>query len=171
MELNPVNCGCGGEARIGKIYGDAWTVECTECGIQSGCYDTETEAITAWNKAMGAKDINVPDKNGMSDLISINDMLKITTRVEKIHPYKVVGDRDSYSPYNEGWNDCVSLIESYLEKIPVVEPIERTAKVVHSEEFGDWKNMCGNCFEAGKKMGLFPEQKYCYECGCRLEWK
>ena len=48
----PVKCGCGGEARIGKIYGDAWTVECTECGIQSGCYDTEAEAITAWNTAM-----------------------------------------------------------------------------------------------------------------------
>lgn len=52
-DLKPVRCGCGGEARTGKIYGDAWTVECTECGIQSGCYDTEAEAITAWNRAMG----------------------------------------------------------------------------------------------------------------------
>ena len=48
--------------------------------------------------------------------------------------------------------------------------VERTAKVVHSDVFGDWKNMCGNCFEAGKKMGLFHEQKYCYECGCKLDW-
>ena len=61
-ELQPVKCGCGGEARIGKIYGDAWTVECTECGIQSGCYDTEVQAVTAWNKAIGVKDINVPNK-------------------------------------------------------------------------------------------------------------
>ena len=61
-KLKPVHCGCGGEARIGKIYGDAWTVECTECGIQSGCYDTEAEAITAWNRAMGATDMNVGDK-------------------------------------------------------------------------------------------------------------
>jgi hypothetical protein len=55
-------------------------------------------------------------------LVSINDVLKITTRVEKIHPYKVVGDRDSYSPYNEGWSDCVSLIEHYLEQLPSAEP-------------------------------------------------
>ena len=54
-ELKPVRCGCGGEARIGKIYGDAWTVECTECAIQSGCYDTEAEAVTAWNRAMGER--------------------------------------------------------------------------------------------------------------------
>jgi hypothetical protein len=53
-ELKPVQCGCGGEARTGKIYGYAWTVECTECGIQSGCYDTEAEAIQAWNRAMGS---------------------------------------------------------------------------------------------------------------------
>ena len=58
-ELKPVRCGCGGEARIGKIYGDAWTVECTECGIQSGCYDTEAEAITAWNRAMGERTAKV----------------------------------------------------------------------------------------------------------------
>ena len=55
-------------------------------------------------------------------LVSINDVLEITTRVEKIHPYKVVGDRDSYSPYNEGWSDCVSLIEHYLEQVPSAEP-------------------------------------------------
>ena len=62
IDLEPVKCGCGGEARIGKIYGDAWTVECTECGIQSGCYDSEAEAIEAWNRAMGGRDINVPTK-------------------------------------------------------------------------------------------------------------
>lgn len=61
-------------------------------------------------------------------LVSINDVLKITTKVEKIHPYKVVGDRDSYSPYNEGWSDCVSLIESYLEKIPYAEPEQKTGR-------------------------------------------
>lgn len=58
-ELKPVRCGCGGEARIGKIYGDAWTVECTECGIQSGCYDTEAEAITAWNRAMRRAKVDI----------------------------------------------------------------------------------------------------------------
>ena len=68
-ELKPVRCGCGGEARIGKIYGDAWTVECTKCAIQSGCYDTEVEAIEAWNRAMGATDMNVGDKERTAKVI------------------------------------------------------------------------------------------------------
>lgn len=57
---------CGGEARIGKIYGDAWTVECTECGIQSGCYDTESEAIEAWDhRAERKKGKWIPDGKQM----------------------------------------------------------------------------------------------------------
>ena len=66
-EMKPVNCGCGGEAKIihCDYYGDKRTsVYCTDCGIQTGYYPTETEAVTAWNRAMSgvAKDINVPNK-------------------------------------------------------------------------------------------------------------
>ena len=103
-------------------------------------------------------------------LININDVLKITTRVEKIHPYKVVGDRDSYSPYNEGWNDCVSLIESYLEKMPVVEPKERTAKVKdldrRSETSMSWEGICTKCGSY-----TMHGMNYCFYCGARLEWE
>ena len=38
-------------------------MECQKCGICTNFYNTEAEAITAWNTAMGAKDINVPNKN------------------------------------------------------------------------------------------------------------
>ena len=103
-------------------------------------------------------------------LVSINDVLKITTKVEKIHPYKVVGDRDSYSPYNEGWNDCVSLIESYLEKMPVVEPKERTAKVKdldrRSETSMSWEGICTKCGSY-----TMHGMNYCFYCGARLEWE
>ena len=63
------------------------------------------------------------------------------------------------------------VLSEYLRKyfIQFVDT-ERTAKVVHSTTFGEWKNMCGHCFAKGRKMGLFPGQNYCYECGCKLEW-
>jgi hypothetical protein len=92
-------------------------------------------------------------------LVSINDVLKITTRVEKIHPYKVVGDRDSYSSYNEGWSDCVSLIEHYLEQIPSAE-LERTAKV-------QVRYCVGYC-ECGQAVNTYST--YCHKCGARLDW-
>lgn len=67
-ELKPVRCGCGGEAWTDYIIGEpsegvGWFVCCKNCEIQTPAeYPTEAEAITAWNRAMGAKDINVPRK-------------------------------------------------------------------------------------------------------------
>ena len=60
-ELKPVPCGCGGEANWDCIDGKH-QVGCLDCGICTKSYRTESEAIEAWNRAMGAKDINVPDK-------------------------------------------------------------------------------------------------------------
>ena len=59
-ELKPVNCGCGGEAKLicsRKIC----IVMCKNCGI-STLADNEEKAVTTWNRAMCDKDINVPDK-------------------------------------------------------------------------------------------------------------
>ena len=66
-------CGCGGDA-----YHDSascWNPEqeewipnfwhrviCKNCGTQTKAFYTEAEAITAWNRAMGATDMNVGDK-------------------------------------------------------------------------------------------------------------
>ena len=57
-ELKPVRCGCGGEAIILKAdeyhqFPDTYYVSCTKCTAGVGPYDTEAEAVTAWNRAMG----------------------------------------------------------------------------------------------------------------------
>ena len=109
-ELKPVNCGCGGEAKIDKhTYYRAlptYGVRCHRCGQETRqFYMTEAEAITAWNTAMGAKDINVPTKS-----------------VENIYS---VGDHDKIYVY-------------------------------------------GFCPECGS--AVIKPDKYCSECGCRLEW-
>ena len=67
-EMKPVRCGCGGEPIVGHIEKtrclpkDRWYIGCPNCDICTKIYDTEAEVITAWNTAMGAKDINVPAK-------------------------------------------------------------------------------------------------------------
>lgn len=98
-------------------------------------------------------------------LVSINDVLKITTRVEKIHPYKVVGDRDSYSPYNEGWSDCVSLIEHYLENIPSAEG--EWVKVGHWGR--SYKcNQCGNFLDFNGVNAGRGDANFCPNCGAEM---
>lgn len=61
----------------------------------------------------------------MSDLISRVLILKELERIAEIHPYRVIGDRDSYSPYNEAWEDCISLIEERLQFLPSAKPEQR----------------------------------------------
>lgn len=66
-EIKIVNCGCGGEASVDYFMdepskGALYAVYCRKCEIHTMSYDTMTAAIQAWNCAMGAKDINVPNK-------------------------------------------------------------------------------------------------------------
>lgn len=56
-ELKPVRCGCGGEAKVAPYHGDGYEsfyVYCQNCNIDSDYYETEAEAVTAWNRAMGS---------------------------------------------------------------------------------------------------------------------
>jgi nitrate/TMAO reductase-like tetraheme cytochrome c subunit len=64
-KLTPVRCGCGGEARVQRVRtlkSHVLVVMCTKCEIATNFYTNEAEAVTAWNRAMGAKDTNVGDK-------------------------------------------------------------------------------------------------------------
>ena len=69
-ELKPVFCGCGGEAKVETDHDtlvpgepiDWKRVRCSECNIRTTWRHTEAEAVTAWNTAMGATDMNVGDK-------------------------------------------------------------------------------------------------------------
>lgn len=81
-KLEPVCCGCGGEAKVISYLSReyckmAYYVRCIECGTETDDLHSEAEAVTAWNRAMGAeknsivsvfssepiaKDINIPNK-------------------------------------------------------------------------------------------------------------
>lgn len=57
-ELKPVCCGCGGEAkaqRVKTLKSHVLVVMCTKCEIATNYYTKESEAITAWNRAMGER--------------------------------------------------------------------------------------------------------------------
>lgn len=57
-ELKPVRCGCGGEAfahMIGNEIMNGYYICCEECGTKTAVSGTLTEAITAWNRAMGQR--------------------------------------------------------------------------------------------------------------------
>lgn len=61
-ELKPVPCGCGGEARVQRVRtlkSHVLVVMCTKCEIATNYYQTEAEAITAWNRAMRRAKVDI----------------------------------------------------------------------------------------------------------------
>lgn len=54
-QLKPVPCGCGGEAVVHEQEYGEYEVYCPRCFITTDDYDTEAEAIEAWNRAMGER--------------------------------------------------------------------------------------------------------------------
>ena len=50
-DLKPVRCGCGGEAMLLVNMFD-YSIMCKKCGISTDDYDTASEAIEVWNRAM-----------------------------------------------------------------------------------------------------------------------
>jgi hypothetical protein len=66
-ELKPVPCGCGGEAKVISYLSReyckmAYYVRCENCGTETDDLHSEAEAVTAWNRAMGADDrLYIPD--------------------------------------------------------------------------------------------------------------
>ena len=97
-ELKPVRCGCGGEANWDCLDGKH-QVGCLDCGICTKSYDTEAEAVEAWNTAMGAKDINVPNK--FADDNNVGDK----ERTAKVIREKKWGDWEYMCEkcFSEGW--------------------------------------------------------------------
>ena len=90
-KLTPVRCGCGGEAQVRDYsrFGGAFIlVECERCGTQTDLYPTEAEAIQAWNRAMGAKDINVPNKFATDTNVGDKER---TAKVETGHKSVITG--------------------------------------------------------------------------------
>ncbi len=46
------------------------------------------------------------------------DQIKgVISEVDDMHPYKVAGNADSYSSYNEGWSDACGIIEGRLSAL------------------------------------------------------
>ena len=100
----------------------------------------------------------------MSEQLIRRDAVKgILDRVERIHPYKVLGDRDSYAPYNEGWEDAVSLIEEKIEKLSDVDVKDMNVPVKPYKIGNRWR--CGDCSTAVARVWV-----YCQKCGRKIDW-
>ena len=46
----------------------------------------------------------------------IDEIIERLEKLEKEHPYKVIGQPNTYSQYNEGWQDCIDRAIGVVKK-------------------------------------------------------
>ena len=46
----------------------------------------------------------------------IDEIIEQLEKLEKEHPYKVIGQPNTYSQYNEGWQDCIDKVIGVVKK-------------------------------------------------------
>ena len=91
----------------------------------------------------------------MNDLIDRQAAIDALEKVVELYPWRVPGDRDSYSQYNEAWNDAIGRAEIALEQLPSAQPeiidiakttmaMAKTADMVAVVRCKDCKHWCIN---------------------------
>ena len=58
----------------------------------------------------------------MSDTISRQAAIDALEKVAELYPWKVPGNRDSYSQYNEAWQDALDRAEGAIGNLPSAQP-------------------------------------------------
>lgn len=58
----------------------------------------------------------------MSDLIERQAAIDAIEKVTELYPWKVPGNRDSYSQYNEAWQDALDRAEGAIGNLPSAQP-------------------------------------------------
>lgn len=62
----------------------------------------------------------------------MSNIYEVLKEAGEAHPYKIQGQPDTYSKYNEGWSDAVDYIESHIDEgwIPCSERLPRDLETV-----------------------------------------
>ena len=91
----------------------------------------------------------------MDDLISRQAAIDALDVLCQEHRYRIPGKRETYSQYNEAWQDALGRAEGAIGNLPSAEPERKTAEWIYGENGGQDGWYCSKC-------GLFIPWDYEY---------
>ena len=87
----------------------------------------------------------VATDTNVGDTISRQAVIDALEKVAELYPWRVPGDRDSYSSYNEAWQDALNRVENEIEALPSAQP------TVHPQR------TCVNCGRTVNNGGWYAD--------------
>ena len=88
----------------------------------------------------------------MDDSISRRAMQEIIDRIGGMYPYRQIGNRESYSSYNEAWTDCINRVDAELNSLPSAQPDGIPLEWI--DKHLEWLDNCDNDFAQLAKVGI-----------------
>ena len=98
-----------------------------------------------------------------SDLISRQAAIDALNVLCQEHRYKIPGKRETYSQYNEAWQDALDRAEGAIFNLPPVQP-----KIIHCKDCKHWNLQVGNVKGDGlgscdfHNVNLVTGEGFCY---------
>ena len=68
-------------------------------------------------------------------LIESKMLLSILTKIAEQHPYRVHGDSETYSSYNEGWVDAIDRMEGCVREMELNAVLKKEGNLKHDRGF------------------------------------
>lgn len=101
------------------------------------------------------------------DCVSRKDVIILIDEATELHPYKVIGDSETYSNYNQGWEDACNWLYANIESdnLKTVTPKANEGKWI---EYCYQNLSCSNCGYIVADTDI-DEYKYCPNCGAKME--
>ena len=114
----------------------------------------------------------------MNDLISRQAAIDVLNVLCQEHRYKIPGKGETYSQYNEAWQDALDRAEGAIFNLPSAqpavdaEPVRYGHWIEHHEPF-TWMGYsywsCSECgFECGYEKDIRFRTNYCPNCGADM---
>ena len=83
------------------------------------------------------------------------------------HRYKIPGKRETYSQYNEAWQDALDRAEGVIFNLPTAQPMRKKGRWIDTGSIEEWWAEEFKCSECGESM--LGTANYCPNCGAKME--
>lgn len=121
----------------------------------------------------------------MAQYLERSTAIDIAISAEDVHPYKVAGQPETYSDYNQGWSDACGYISELFEAAPTIDvlavtsdkliesgaielaPMLRGKWILRHEGFGHYWE-CSVC-HTNPCIYVTEHTKFCPNCGARMD--
>ena len=106
----------------------------------------------------------------MNDLISRQAAIDAIEKVAELYPWRVPGNRDSYSQYNEAWQDALNRADSEIEALPSAQQERKTGHWIKTARWGRvyYCDQCRNYLDFdGVNVGR-GSANFCPNCGADM---